>query len=886
MARHNPAARGSQLLHRLLESYLPKVPFTRDLLALHRFSTVNRLRDATCVEWLKTHATHEHDHDSKSKHDRGLKSKHVLDTISKHVNSTSSSDDPNPSSRHSDALSKPDALSRHPDVSSRDNPTVFSKMYKSPTFSTLPNTDFLQLRRWVMPTTAAVHTHVTADVDVASITDTHAQGNKKAFGTVEPEVLPEEIEAVKLFQLGDFSQMYERLSSHKAQGIVIPASLLTDMAATLQQAIPVDASREELHRSNTEAPTFFAERDLRLYSLAAFASTHIKYLHKIFQLYETDYYKQPNFLENYIWLCYHTNDLETIQRYFHQYLKSDRYDWKTLSHITNAFIYNYEVEFAKNLFVSIIGMRKPLDESYLSATLVAFTQVKASFDNILFIFTKWASSENCESPYPKTMALILKQCNIYGTASENASINEHIDRLGYHSNFFIQMVKSQTKIINKDNNRHKTITDEDFREILTIRNGLGGSRSALKAYYESYLHFFCTYSNMASVQMILKEMKKDSVRLTRFSYYSIITHYLTTRKFVPLFKFIEKFLAGTIPFEPIYAKFIFDGFLRAIPYHGELFAHKMRTWLKEMLAPEELDRLLESCRLKKINSSLSPLALQSNDLSSDVKYDLSAWKDIQYDPNQPYLKLQRREQMNYRANLGLQEILRRGICPEYSIIEDTLKNLGPSIRQGILSALSELRMTKYSLRLEIYDFVLNRPRKDEFSKFIAKMEPKLNTSDRIFLARRALNKCDYEGCSLLLLQLNPQELTDSRQMIILNLKLRNSVQSNDFEAFDQSIDQFPLDELTLSPFILKQSRFVEKMLRRKIRALAASGISVEAILASLTKLHGLIGDIEVRLEKDTKDINHVTDEVFEMLTRWTRNSQDRVLKQKTVMMEK
>lgn len=695
-----------------------------------------------------------------------------------------------------------------------------------------------------------------------------ARGTDSIDPATSPDVLPAEIEIVRLFRNGDFAQMYHHLVQCKSQRVNVPARLLTEMALTLRQALPQDTSREELHRSNIEIPLFYAETELRLYSAAPSVASHIQHLHRAFVLYEKEYLQEPQFVENYIWLCYQVNDLLTIQKLFKKYLHSALYDAKTLAHITNAFVYNYDVEFAKSLFSSIIAMGRPLEEAYLSATVVAFTQVRASYDNIMYIFKEWSTADNCESPYPRTIALLLKQSHLYGTTSEVAAMDDITRHLGYNSNFFVQMVRTQIQIINRDNHKIKNITPDDIAAIIRVRNGLCGSRAALEAYYESYLHFFCTYSSMSAVQFVLKEMNKDGIRPTRFTYDNIITHYISTRKFLLLFRFMKKFLSKTVPFEPIYGKYLFDGFIRAYPYHGKRFMHRMDLWLATTLLPDDRRILMKSCRLRKLASSLNPYAIHARDLTSSHKYSSDQWKDIKYDPNKPYLKFQRRAQMAYRTEHGLQEIMRKGICPDYSVIEDTLRNLGPAVRQGILSVLPRLRLNKYTLRLQIYDFILGRPDKAAFVDFVKRLNPQLNTSDRIFLARRALNKCDYDGFTLLLSSLNPLEMTDSRHMIVLNLRLRHAVQTNNFEAFQESIDQFHISDITLSPFLLRQSRFVEKMLLKKLKH--AAGDTAE-LTAALTKLRGLIGDIEVRLEKDDEEIVQLTNEVFEMLREWVQN---------------
>lgn len=700
----------------------------------------------------------------------------------------------------------------------------------------------------------------------------------------ESAIHPAEVQVVALFKAGDFGGLYKQLCDFKEQGTVLSKEIINEMISSVNADLPIDSTHEYLYQSVVEVPYFFGKDVLRYATLYGRVYPLIEHLYNICKLYEPEYGQDKKFIENHIWLSYHMNDLSLLQLLLFTYLKEADYDSRTLSCVVNAFVYNYDVEFSLSLFRSIVDMKKPLDESFLSSTLVAYTKVDALFDKSLDLLQCWINSTNCETPYPKTVAFLLKQHYRFGNESEIGHMEKLTEQYGYNVNFLVQMVKNQATISNRSFDRKKAITAEDVKEILKIRNSVSHSKYALKIFYESYLHFFSNFSSMHFLQLILREMKKDELPFTKFSYDTIVQHYVLENKFLPLLKFILKFVSKANRFELIYVKYIFDCFVNTYPYQAEEFGEKFSAWVENLDILEANKRaILDSCKLRKLNSAITPVAVQKRGIENSKKYGESQWKTIYHQPHKFLKKSQTKDQIQFRMNNGIRDVIRRGIRPDYSIIENTLRNLNASHRASLMKILPDIRMDKYKTRLEIFDFLQSQPTKSKLESFVTAIEPRLNTSDKLLLARRLFNENSFDLAIKLLDTLNKDEINDSRHILRLNLCLRVNMARNDYDACIKDIDDFPLDDITLSPYIYKQCQYIEKNLMRKIRALESNEESplhgqVDLMKAALAKLKGLLGDIGVRLERDKTDIQKMIKQVFELLDGWiesTKNHDER-----------
>lgn len=698
------------------------------------------------------------------------------------------------------------------------------------------------------------------------------------------EIHPAEVQVVTLFKAGDFGGLYKQLCEFKQQGTVLSKEIINEMISSVGADLPTDSTHEYLYQSAVEVPYFFGKDELRYATLYGRVYPHIEHLYNICKLYEPEYGTDKKFIENHIWLSYHMNDLALLQLLLFTYLKLADYDSRTLTCVVNAFVYNYDVEFSLSLFHSIVDMKKPLDESFLASTLVAYTKVDALFDKSLDLLQCWTKSTNCEVPYPKTVAFLLKQHYRFGTESEIAYMEKLADQYGYNNNFLVQMVKNQASISNRSFDRKKTISSEDVKEILKIRNSVSHSKYALKIFYESYLHFLSNFSSMHFLQLMLREMKKDELPFTKFAYDTIVQHYVSENKFLPLLKFVLKFVSKANRFEPVYVKSIFDCFVSTYPYQAEEFGEKFSAWVESLkILKEYKQAILDSCKMTKLSSAITPVAVQKRGIEHNKKYGQSQWKTIYYQPYKFSKKSQTKEQIQFRLENGIRDVIRRGIRPDYFIIENTLRNLNAAQRASLMKILPDIRMDKYKSRLEIFNFLQSQPSKSQLEKFVASIETRLNTSDKLLLARRLFNENSFDWSKKLLDTLNKDEINDCRHMLRLNLRLRTNMARNDYTACINDIDSFPLDDITLSPYIYKQCQYIEKNLMRKIRSLNSSQESplngeLDLMKTALAKLKGLLGDIGIRLEGDKTDLHEMIKQVFEILDGWiesTKNHDER-----------
>lgn len=693
---------------------------------------------------------------------------------------------------------------------------------------------------------------------------------KRDTDTAQDVPHAKELEIVRLFQIGDFSQIYEILKECKSENVAISKDVVNDMIQAFRDAMPPDNLDEAIYRNSIEVPMFLGSNSLEYSALYARFYPHMRTWHNICQLYEDSWALDARFMENSIWLCYHMNELALLKTSLYFFLKLPSYDPRTLSYAINAFIYNYDIEGATSIFESIVSMRKQVHESVLLSTVVALAKVDAIFDKILAIYNVWKVSDNCESPNPQTIALLLKLHYSYGLPQETSDMEEDVERLGFKSNFLVQMVHTQAIIKSKDSNRKKLFTADEIRAVMSIRNSIIDSKFALSAFYDSFVKFCSINLSLKMVQLMLHEMKKDRVPISRFMQNVVIQHYVASNKFLPLLLFMLKFVSQTNPIELTYLKKLYDAFVRAYPHVANDFDFAFKNWVQRLqLSSADKVRLLEVCQLAELRSGVSPFAVKQSMFWNEKKYNPAIWSELKYGA---HWMVQQRA-LHARMNEGIPDLLKRGIRPDFAVLENTLRNAEASQRTSILNSLPLFRMQKHATRLVLLDFIMSKPTKLQLDNYITENIENFNTSDKLLIARQCFNATLYDRTLDLLNDLNKEELNDSRQMIRLNLVLRSCIARNYYDRCLKEIEQFSINEMKLTPHISKQCRYIERGLERKIshssaKALLVSGNLVEKMNSTLESLRGLIGDVEARIQSDKLDLNGKFVEMFSMLDEW------------------
>lgn len=648
----------------------------------------------------------------------------------------------------------------------------------------------------------------------------------------------------------------------------------------LRVSLKQKSYQDFLYMNDLESPWSQSWLDLRSSVSEKLVLDLLPYLHKAVKIILLHLPKGTHILsKNHIWLCYHVGDTQSMQHLLYLYLQEPKYDSRTLAYAVNCFVLNYDVEFSKNIFQTIVDSGKPLGSILLSSTVINFIKVGALFENLQAIFKFWIDRPSCSPPHARSMALLLRQYQKYGHSDEILALESVIHDLGISKNFLIRMARLQADIINRDTNQKKLLTEADVTRFYTIKNDIFHSKDDLRIFYESCLAFFARHTSTHVVQLILEEMVQDNVAMSPFAFDTILRHYVSERKFVPLLAFLQGSVVHNLPFQLQHAKYLFDAFIRNYPHESGDFIARFAEWVKlSQLNPDDKHRLLDNCRARRSDSLMTPFTVSQNELGNERKYASSQWRALNIEVGKLLdKKAGSKHQVRFRINKGLSDLISRGIKPDYSILESTLRQLNYAYRINILRLLEPLRMTRSLTRMQIIHMLLgDTTDKREVEAFADLMRYKLNTSDKIFLARRLMNASSYQHAANLLDSVHEVDMTDQRRLLVLNLKLRIELGRGNFDRFDGVIDSFPIDEVTLSTYIFKQCCFVEKSLTRKIKALEAQHHDAEAVThmkSSLEKLRGLIGDIQVRLELDKRDLAETVTDTLNMLDAWIEKLQ-------------
>ncbi|KAK8440315.1 hypothetical protein ACI3LY_003797 [Candidozyma auris] len=687
---------------------------------------------------------------------------------------------------------------------------------------------------------------------------------------------------IELFKKGRFKDFNVLIQEYRQRGSTLPADALDDMVEEVRKdASGREENEDHIYKAELETPWYIGKNDLSAAAVFDNIYPRIPKLYEFFQVLKCKNLRRASSktLENGIWLCYHMDDANTLQSLLYAYLQKASYDSKTLSYAVNAFVLNYDVQFAKSLLQSIVDLGKPLNSVLISSTIANLVKVGAIFENLDCITHSWLSAQNCSVPDVRTIALIYKQYLKYGSHDEITKIQQTIENLGYKNHYLISMVKLHSDIQMRVNTQKIHLTTHDICQILQIRNSVAYNLSASRIYYESTLAFLARHATTNKLEFVIKEMMNDGIQPSLYAYNVISKHYVTERKFYPLLSLVKNSLVPLKSFQPQYVQYLFEAFLRTYPYEGLELSNALQHWLqneKNILDLGTKQRILSSCSVTNVESNMTPFALQKDTLLNERKYDSPQWGPMKHNLLRK-LKWKNKQQVTFRVNKGFRDILRKGVKPDYHILENTLRSSKFQYRVGIIESLGQMRMNSCKTRLSIIHEIMSNPSKSRLQKFSKEVEPYLNTSDKIFLARRLMNKNLFTEASELLSSVNADEVGDQRSMILLNLRLRNELGRNNFEKCDDIIRNFPINRVTLSPYILKQCCYIEKSLMRKIKASEANVTSklremTDAMEHTLQLLSGLIGDIEMRLASDKKDLKETMVEMFQILDQWIKRT--------------
>lgn len=598
----------------------------------------------------------------------------------------------------------------------------------------------------------------------------------------------------------------------------------------------------------------------------------IPVLYEICQLYETKLFGNKDFQEVYVRLCYHQNDIDKLQQLLFTYLNHETYDATTLSYVFTSLIQNYEVEFTKGLFSNLLTLGRQVDPIVLEVVVSQLVSVLALFENVVHVFQSWLRSL-CGVPTAKTMAVLIHEYAKYGDEEEIESLKNVIFNCGLENNLHVRLADLQSSIIMREPTHFKkTITNQDLASAESILQCAkqSGDPAEVKYFFHLMVLFFSKFSNLAMIQSFISKLHKDF--LHDDTIHKVISKYFVRHdQFLPLLDYLQRSDAS---FDATYLRDLFASFVKTYPYQAHEFAEQFQQFvrLSGYFSSSSLSHILETLQVKRLDSQLTPYCLEPPSFDSR-KYESSSWKRIEWKPSIDGKHQSAAIQVEFRISRGFRDVMRKGVKPDYKVIETTFRRLNPENRVKILQYLKAMRFPERDYdKLAILNLQLSKDRTTLESYVKAQPFEDLNCNNIIMLGRMLLNKSLYRTNNKLLNSMRTTEMNDRTHMVLLNLQLRNYLKQGHYARMIDTINSFPIDEVVLSPYLYKQCQFIEKDLVRKLQKPKLDELKDELELddgnRALSSIRGLLGDIRIRLDHDKIEVNAKVHEMFQWLTTW------------------
>lgn len=593
---------------------------------------------------------------------------------------------------------------------------------------------------------------------------------------------------------------------------------------------------------------------------------HIPKLYQFLRLVEPMMFNNRQFHQYLVWLAFHMDDSATIQRLT---FSGDEYDVETLGYMVALFIQNYELDFTKRVVTHWLDKRQLSDPLRLLEVIFAeLDSVDALLSNYQFFFRLWRDKQLPISG--KALYLLLRQYTKYGNADHMNEIKSYLDASPHRHHYLVSTVLLQHRIRQRSPNHKKPITEEDVIELGKISETTSLEEELIDLYY-NWLKFFAVHLSFTYIQLVLAEMKRR--HLTKSPLFAkfhlvVVRHFGSNLRFFDLWTYMKALVvSNNEPFSEPYLVAFFEAFVATYPHYVPQFKRQFDDWLVANFASEDVTRLSLIFSVTKVVSQVTPYNLDIQPLRDNPKkYSLVYWKDISWSRQEVLPKKIVKDQVNYRATRGFADVIKKGVRVDSLIVEATFRRADLSTRNRIIELCRTMDMLpRLNPKFELYKVQANQnPRAlQQFMKHI----DSLGTNDRIVYARMLMNAGLGEQCKSVLATLTG--LTDHQKMVTFIIGLRNHINSGAYDDAINHLQSFPLDHVVLLPFLFNQGCYIEKHLVSKIEQKRQHNNVVNDNLLRLTSiLQGFLGDVNLRVERDSQELESITEEMLLFIETW------------------
>ncbi|EMG46148.1 hypothetical protein G210_3617 [Candida maltosa Xu316] len=516
---------------------------------------------------------------------------------------------------------------------------------------------------------------------------------------------------------------------------------------------------------NMEAPYFLTYNRIRFDGpYYNFINSRIPLLYEM--VLKTSFEPDESLYPYYIWLYYHMNDVERILTLSDVVVNMDT---RTIAYFLASFIRNYELNQFKEYYHKIIinTSHKTLPSSLLDSLIPQLINHDCIFENLFFVFQVWMNSPKCEKPSVKSISLILFEFYRFGTRNELKEFKRLIRKYGDH--YLIKTIDLQNAIINRDYlNFKKTITKEDLQEIKKMIPADGDID-----FYHHWLYFMIRYANMDHINFILKLYKDNNntnSQLPARFFKLLLDYYEKHDKFIPLLQLINA-SKHSISYNPEYLATITRTFIYSYSRFAPLFVERLNHWLGKQFF-----------ELTQLSSQFYPYHLYKP--INRRKYNDPEWEEIKFSHGMDEDVY--RDQIDFRVNVGFNNVIARGIRPDFKMILDTFRfgNLDDRlILKGILIHTRQYNH-KNQKTLELRSLRHPSLEKEDLMHYFTANKGQLNDSHKIYFSKLLINYDLLEEAKVLLDTIDESQLNDKAKMSKINLELRMYLLANDFDIID------------------------------------------------------------------------------------------------------
>lgn len=609
-------------------------------------------------------------------------------------------------------------------------------------------------------------------------------------------------------------------------------------------------------------------------------------MHKLLSIIYPYVHSNERFQQQFAWTSYHVNDFVALKSLFLEIQKTSpkisKVNPKTLAYIISAFISSHDVEQAKSIFNTIVNMSLPglLNVVLLEAVMNQLVTADALFENVVYFYNRWVDTR-CTRPSARCLSILLDQHHRYGTDAEMKNLKREIQDWDCEYHHEIALMNWKHEIYKRNRfARFAMLQQQDFDRFCIIISKIRYHEDLAFA-YRFALKFFAHCSSTTLLEQLIAKISQD--KAWDISFYIFVCEFYALRgEFILLYKFLSS-VREHVLFNTVYLEMLHRAFVLAYPFRAPQFSLRLQQHVQgsALLPPRVKEKLSDNLKIVKLKSQVTPYHVENKVFREKAsKYSGHVWKSNHWHEDSFGRLSSFQNESRFRITRGFLEIIARGVMPDARILTETFRRSNLDGKQMITVLCKRLRIYHdHEGDLAFFALQVGNPTREILKNVASDLAPRISTRSRLALCRMLANKNLHRDATQILESIEDEDLTNNQKLIKMIVSLRNSLADGNVKNIPELIKKFDIDKVMLSPFFYNQCCHLERKLVKRFETISkiASRSTksrdqdmYQQYAVAIPKMQGLIGDISVRLEKDSKDLDRTQIEMHDFLEAWAR----------------